>query len=227
MANFTRVKALGWALYDLLESALMNQLDTNVSKAVNGDDGSVHDGDVELGSLVTHRDVDSQGDVNADGDVTAVGDVIATSSLKGSVSMAEKVQPRSIYTVSVDCSVGSPTVALNLTLYDTFVVTLIEPSSVLLTAVLSSITFTTAAADTDHELKPGARFSITVKANAAQTGGCGMAVGAFPSSVKGLTASDELGCRYDANDSTTYVLEQVGTAGTPSFLCVGVFHGGA
>ncbi len=221
MSNFPRVKALGWALFDLLESALMNQLDTNVSKAVNGDDGSVHDGDVTLGSVTTHRDVVSERDI------TAVGDITATSSLKGSVAMAEKIQPRAIYTVSVDCSVGSPTVALNLTLYDTFVVTLVEPSSVLLTAVLASITFTTAAADTDHEIKPGARFSITIKANASQTGGCGMSVGAFPASVKGLTASDELGCRFSADDSTTYVLEQVGTAGAPSFLCVGVFHGGA
>lgn len=39
MAHFTRVKALGWAVGEKLLSSLMNQLDTNVSKAVNGDDG--------------------------------------------------------------------------------------------------------------------------------------------------------------------------------------------
>ncbi len=39
MANFTRVKPLGWSLFDLLESALMNQLDIDHAKSVNGDDG--------------------------------------------------------------------------------------------------------------------------------------------------------------------------------------------
>lgn len=39
MAHFTRVKALGWALGEKLLHTLMNQLDTNVSKAINGDDG--------------------------------------------------------------------------------------------------------------------------------------------------------------------------------------------
>lgn len=39
MAHFTRVKALGWAIGEELLSALMNQLDSNVEKAINGDDG--------------------------------------------------------------------------------------------------------------------------------------------------------------------------------------------
>lgn len=39
MAHFSRVKALGWSVDQELASADMNQLDTNVSKAVNGDDG--------------------------------------------------------------------------------------------------------------------------------------------------------------------------------------------
>ncbi len=42
MANFTRVRPLGWNLYDLLASALMNALDTDHAKAINGDDGSSH-----------------------------------------------------------------------------------------------------------------------------------------------------------------------------------------
>lgn len=221
MANFVRVKTLGWALFDILQSALMNQLDTDHAKSVNGDDGSVHDGDVTLGSLVTHRTVHAQTDVLADGDVTA------TSALKGAVSMAEKRQPRTVSSASVDCSVGSPTVALDLTTYDTFVVTLFDAGDATATAVLSSITFTTATAVADREAKKGATFRITVKADPAQTGGCGMAIGAFPASVKGLVGSDELGCRFDANDSTTYLLEQVGTPGAPSFLCLSATHGGA
>jgi hypothetical protein len=42
VANFTRVKPSGWALYDVLESALMNALDIDHTKAPNFDDGSTH-----------------------------------------------------------------------------------------------------------------------------------------------------------------------------------------
>lgn len=42
MANFARVKALGWSLYDLLASALMNKLDDDHTKAPNFDEGSSH-----------------------------------------------------------------------------------------------------------------------------------------------------------------------------------------
>lgn len=39
--NFSRVNPLGWAIYELLESAQMNQLDINMTLAVNGQ-GSTH-----------------------------------------------------------------------------------------------------------------------------------------------------------------------------------------
>jgi hypothetical protein len=42
VANFLRVKPLGWSLFDILLSALMNQLDIDHTKAINGDDGSSH-----------------------------------------------------------------------------------------------------------------------------------------------------------------------------------------
>lgn len=42
MANFLRVKPLGWGLFDVLASALMNALDIDHTKAVNGDEGSHH-----------------------------------------------------------------------------------------------------------------------------------------------------------------------------------------
>jgi hypothetical protein len=42
MANFPRVNPGGWPANDPLTSAQTNQLDTNVSKCVNGDDGSDH-----------------------------------------------------------------------------------------------------------------------------------------------------------------------------------------
>lgn len=39
MAHFDRVKPGGWVLNEVLDQALMNELDTNVSKALNGDEG--------------------------------------------------------------------------------------------------------------------------------------------------------------------------------------------
>ena len=63
MANFTRVKPSGWATNEILTSAQMNSLDIDHAKAINGDDGSIHGGDVEVGNFVC-AELDVDGDID-------------------------------------------------------------------------------------------------------------------------------------------------------------------
>jgi hypothetical protein len=217
MANFPRVKPLGYGFKEKLPSADVNTLDTDHTKAVNGDDGSIHDGNVELGSVVTHRDVHSQRDVIVDRDVLATGDVVASSSLKAPVSNAEKHQPRTVDQRSIDCAGGSTSVTLDMTTYDTFLLELFDSGSSTIVAVLEQLLFTVLTIDTDREVKPGARFTIVLYAKSTQTGGCGCVVGAFPASVFGLSVTDELGRRTDQFDAMTYTLVNIGTPVVPKF----------
>lgn len=59
MAHLVRVKPLGWSLFDILASASMNSVDTNLAKCVNGDEGGIwanateilYQGDFRVGGL--------------------------------------------------------------------------------------------------------------------------------------------------------------------------------
>lgn len=240
MSNFTRVKALGWSLGEVLTSFQMNQLDINVSKAVNGDDGGSWAGAVILtngrlqgtsfvntsGQLTTTGAVTGGTVQSSTGDITSAADLIATSALKSPIALADKHGPRTISEQSVHSVSGgaSASVTLDLTSYDTFIVN-VDSDVVDAAGVLGTITLTTASGDADREVKKGAHWSLTVRAN-GHAGGVQIASAAWPASIVGLGGADKIGPGpKDGNDTMTYVFRQVGTPGVPKFVPVSAVAG--
>lgn len=236
MANFTRVKPLGWSLFDILASTAMNLLDIDHAKSVNGDDGGSWAGPVELtdGRLHGTSVVNTSGQitttatvtgnvVHATTNVTAAQDVVADSAVKADVGLFDRTQPRAAQEQSVDCAGGGSTVELDLVSFSHHVVSLSDGSGPSETAILSEVTLVTATGDADLQLKRGARFTITFKAT--QAGGMGIAFDAFPATVEGLRNSDLVGFRSSATESITIELEQIGTPGAPRLKAVGVTYG--
>lgn len=77
---FSRVKAAGWAMFEVLTSAQMNQLDINMTKAVDGDGG---------GTYTPSAPIDIDGDGGGDGFAMKVENLQATSASATTVTMTQ------------------------------------------------------------------------------------------------------------------------------------------
>jgi len=240
VANFTRVKPLGWGLFDILASALMNAIDINLSKAVNGDEGGTWAGPVTLtnGRLTGTSFVNTSGQVtttgavtgatvNSTGDTNVGADLIAASAVKSPIALVDKLGPRTISEQTVDSELGAAPVTLDLTSYQTFIVNCAVggPSGADEVAILGTITLTTATGDADREVKKGATWKLIVRAN-GHASGCRISSTAWPASIVGLEPSDKRGPGgQNGDDLVTYVFEQVGTPGVPKFAPLSVTYG--
>ena len=116
MAHFDRVKPGGWVLNEVLDHALMNDLDTNMSKALNGDEGGTWAPSAEIviggsglrlttllrafgglsvqgGDLAVSQDAAIQGTLAVDGESTLTGDVTCDHDLFviGSLEVSEEL----------------------------------------------------------------------------------------------------------------------------------------
>lgn len=232
MANFTRVKPLGWALFDLLASALMNQLDIDHAKSINGDDGGTWGGHV----ILTDALLSGTSEINTTADIAtttqvlaplvacnnllAALDVTAGDSLIGFTSLAHKVQPRDVFTQTYDVNATAGVVgALDFCANDTFELTLTDGSGAGTVAQLGSLTIAAVTnANTDKEVKKGAKITIRVKTT--QPAGAQTADGAtFPASFVFKSEADKAICLLPGQHSwCEWELEQVGTPAAPSFL---------
>jgi hypothetical protein len=232
MANFPRVKPLGWSLFDILASALMNQLDIDHSKSVNGDDGGTWGGPV----IFTNATLSGTSTVNTSGDITTSGtilaptingntitaslDLVAGDSLKAFTVMGNKTQPQAVFTASYDVNATLGVVgALDFTANDTFDLTLTDGSGAGTVAQLGSLTIAACTnANTDKEVKKGAK--IVIRIHTTQPAGAQTTDGAtWPASFAFASQADKAINLLPGQFSYYELeLEQVGTPAAPSFL---------
>jgi len=90
-------------------------------------------------------------------------------------------------------------------------------------AVLQALVFQTASADPDHEIKPGAKFTITFVSD--QPGGVQLAANAWPANVRFRSKTDRLLDGTDDKDLTTYEIVNRGTPQAPIFDVLRVSRG--
>jgi hypothetical protein len=95
---FTRVKPLGWALYEELTSAQMNQIDLNLSRAVDGYDG---------GTYTLNNPITFNGTVNMSGSNNWTGAIVSdTSFTSNGTSTVLNTTSTNIYSTFVNVQSG-------------------------------------------------------------------------------------------------------------------------
>lgn len=221
MANFPNLGS--FSLGQKLTSAVATLITLYLSKAVNGDDGSAHDGDVTLGSLTTNRGLEVGEDALVGGGLTVEGAATAEDGFLGptldvDIAYADRIQPRNLGTHTVvGTSSANDSVTLDLREYDTFLVKIGSETNA--QYQLGNVTLTTAASGTDA-LLPGSKIRIFFEVNATSASTAAAerrADATWPASMVFANDSDKLLMLDSPLDGALYELTQIGTAGAPKF----------